>query len=429
MANSSKITLEAENQASAVINQVAEDINRLADTGERIEFLALAFGGLLAAIEGVKIVSEKLAAPIDAYLQWKDAVDGLTESEQKYVEVIQQSTGITDTLAGDLLKLAEAYGIAEEKQDDLVTAAIGLADTLDQNVNQVLLKLADFLQGNSKALDSIIPQLREMTSAEEKLAEIERLAADGLASKADKMDDLEGAQSRYSAALERMSRLIGESVAPALTVLLNIFSSLADAISNVLHDAMDLLHRDFVLFAEDLFSAGKLTEFFELSILAIEKAFVQLSGAFASVLDLAGVDVDAFLEEVELRLRDIDRRADNAIDRRIDKQNRKEDPGAPQRPPLANLFNISVPDVPDFDLDINKIAQRGSDATTLAAFESRLLTGSGTVTPADMTARNTERAAKAAEEANKNHQRIIEALKAIADEIRGKDPVELEVVG
>lgn len=428
MANESKISITAEDKASAVINQITEDLNRMADTGERIEFLAVAFGSVLAAIEAVQLVSAKLVAPINAYVEWQSAVDGLTDSQLAYIDALQKSVGISDVVAADLLGLAEAYGIVADKQDDVVTASVGLAETLGTNVNSVLLKLSDFLQGNDKALDSLIPQLRDMSTASEKLAEIERLATAGLEKKNEAMSDLEGAQLRYEHALDRMTRIIGEAAAPAVTALLNVMSALANAIGNVLHDAMDLLHRDFLIFTNDFLDAAKITEFFELTLLSLEKTFIQLNRAFATLLDLAGIDMTAFLEEVELRLRDIDRRADQAIDRRIaNQQNRGEDDTGP---PFGEILFPKIPKVPDFGLNNAAGAglssgDKGTDE--LNAFESRLLTR-GPVREQNerQMVVNLEKIAKAAAEIVTGQRTIVET---IVDVMR-PDPnkIEAEVV-
>lgn len=385
-------------------DSAAAAMNRLADTSHRIEILAMSIGAVVAAVASVKIVSRALSGPISAFIEWTDATKGLTESQLDYIQVIEGSVGVSDRVAADLLGLAGAYGIAAEQQQYVVTGAIGLAETLDQNVNSVLLKLSDLLNGNEKALDSIIPQLRNMETAEEKLAEVERLAAEGLGSKHDAMTDLEGAQHRFNASLEQMTRIIGEAVAPAVTGLLNLATALANAIGNVLHSAMGMLHRDFVTFANDLLDVNKMTEFFELSILAIEKSFIQLNQGLAALLDMAGLDMEAFLDEVDLRLADIDRRADEAIDRRIAAENAAAtDEG--KRTPLSIMFNPSIPDVPDFDLEgiFRKIASGDADSkdkqvsdrdTELVAMESRLLNSGSTVSSSQMTAKNTEAAAK-----------------------------------
>lgn len=436
MAKNIDINVRAQDQASKTLREVSDQVailadrlagtdslvassaaaanamNRLADTSHRIEILAVSVGALVAAVGTVKMIARTLAAPINAFVEWTDATKGLTEAQLEYIQTIERSVGVSDRVAADLLGLASAYGIAADQQDDVVTGAIGLAETLDQNVNGVILKLSDLLNGNEKALDSIIPQLRDMATAEEKIAEVERLAAEGLASKNEAMSELEGAQIRYNAALENMARIIGEAVAPAVTAFLNITTALADAIGNVLHSAMGMIHRDFAVFAADLFDVTKLTEFFELALLSIEKTFVQFIQAFAGLTaavagQFSNVEVpavEAFLQEVELRLADIDRRADAAIGRRLEAE-ANADKDSPQKSALSLLMNPGSPAVPEFELKgifdnlagaiskDDKDKKKAGD-TELVAMESRLLNSGATVSSAQMTAKNTEATAK-----------------------------------
>lgn len=436
MAKNIDINVRAQDQASKTLREVSDQVailadrlagtdslvassaaaanamNRLADTSNRIEILAVSVGALVAAVGTVKMIARTLAAPINAFVEWTDATKGLTEAQLEYIQTIERSVGVSDRVAADLLGLASAYGIAADQQDDVVTGAIGLAETLDQNVNGVILKLSDLLNGNEKALDSIIPQLRDMATAEEKIAEVERLAAEGLASKNEAMSELEGAQLRYNAAIENMARIISEAVAPAVTAFLNITTALADAIGNVLHSAMGMIHRDFAVFAADLFDVTKLTEFFELALLSIEKTFVQFIQAFAGLTaavagQFSKVEVpavEAFLQEVELRLADIDRRADAAIGRRLEAE-ANADKDSPQKSALSLLMNPGSPAVPEFELKgifdnlagaiskDDKDKKKAGD-TELVAMESRLLNSGATVSSAQMTAKNTEATAK-----------------------------------
>lgn len=450
MANNVDINLRARNQASQALRDVAadvevlaerlassgglsdatataaENIERLADTSQRLEVLTLSIGAVAAAVGAVKLATRTLAAPVNEYVEWTSATKGLTESQLEYIDVLERAVGTNDIVSAELLGLAASYGIVEDKQDDVVTGAVGLAESLDGNLSSILLKLSDFLQGNEKALDSVIPQLREMETAQERLTEIERLAIAGLEDKQAAMGDLEGAQLRYSDALEDMARIIGEVVAPAATVLLNIAAALANAIGNLLHAAMGRLHRDFKTFTADMLDGAALTEFFELGILSLEKTFVQLNQAFAELanhLGFAGPELNAFLTEVDLRLADIDRRADEAMQRRFEAE---RDAAEEVREPLRNLLNFESPGIPEFKLTVDDAIKDtlkqddkkdvAFDDTTLVAFESRLLNSSSTVSAADATARNTEKSASA----------LNDLVKLMRD--RGQlPPVELKV--
>lgn len=243
-----------------------EDLNRLADTGERIEFLALVTASATAAFLALKKAVESLAVPIAEYQEWQKATMDLTEQQLELIQVMEMATGVNDTQVAELFQLATAYGVAEDKIDDFVSAALGLSDAVGVSANTALQKLAEFMNGNSKALDTFLPQLRQAETELEKLAIIEEVAADSLETMRDALTDSEGAQLRFNQSLRELHRVIGEGVAPSVTVVFNSLAALAELLANNLLPMFSDWNKENDRLIKDLTRLSGITDFWVMGL-------------------------------------------------------------------------------------------------------------------------------------------------------------------
>lgn len=357
-------------------DKITSDIGDMADTAGRLEVLAVASLGVAAAFEIVKSAVAAFEMPVDEFIQWEAATQGLIDSQIAFAENLERVIGVQSGTAATVLGMATNYGIWQHQLDDVTATAFGLAETLNINVNTALHKTSEFLLGNEKALDTLIPGLRNLETAELRLTEVERLAAEGLAAKAERMQGVEGAQLRYEASLRRLYRIIGEGVSPAVTVLFNSLASIAELVENSVSPAFELLHRDFDTFMNDLASLSSNMEFFQIGLIDLEKQALITAQSVLSIFKNFGIgDLGANLNPL---VRDLEERQERLFGKIIAKSIREAQEGADRilRDPLEIERQKPVL-LPDLDIQVDNgdsDKKRSTLVPELRAAEGRLLT-------------------------------------------------------
>lgn len=124
------------------------------------------------------IDAQKLKISVDQVS--RDSINQTTDDIKKLVEQIELATNIKSSrlmgVAGDAVKM----GFDPRQIDQTIKAAAGLSAAMGISVEEGLSKVKLATQGTFDSFKNLIPGIESLTTAEEKLAAVSKLAADGL---------------------------------------------------------------------------------------------------------------------------------------------------------------------------------------------------------------------------------------------------------
>lgn len=202
--------------------------------------------GALAALGGL----DKINA---AYDQQADAVKGLeaalkiqgaavdkeSTKLQSFAGDMQKLTGVGDEVTLGLMKQAGMLGVNSEQLDDVSKAAIGLSEATGKSLDESLKLVTNSLHGEFGAFGEIIPQIKNMTSQEERLAAVLKLSKDGLDAKAETSNTVSGMSERAAGAIGDLMESVGALIAPVRILVSQGLKVLAESLQTVLAPAVE----------------------------------------------------------------------------------------------------------------------------------------------------------------------------------------------
>lgn len=167
------------------------------------------------------------------------AVDAESARLQKYAESVQSMTGMNDSAVMTLMKEASLLGVTSDKLDDMTTAALGLAEATGQSASGAMTTLRMATEGNFEAFNRTIPQIKTMTTNEEKLAAVLELAARGFEAKATWSDQVAESGGHAGIAIDKLMESVGSIIAPFRVLISTGIETAANALSGLLAPAAE----------------------------------------------------------------------------------------------------------------------------------------------------------------------------------------------
>lgn len=263
MANDVNIVIGAQDQASKILADVGKSTEKLAaqmskaseqtsKTQKTFDFALKGFIAFkvaaMAATGAVKAVTASIAgmqASVEAFNTQEEAARGMTQAQIDFAASLQVATNVGDEATLGLLRQAEAMGATKDTSNELVTAAVGLAEAFGINQTEALKKVMQATNGNANALQELIPAIRTATTEEEKLALITQAAATGLEKLQADADTTKGAMERSAGAFGDLSEKIGALFAPIYKVTHTGLAIFAETLQTALGPAIDLVNNGF----------------------------------------------------------------------------------------------------------------------------------------------------------------------------------------
>ena len=130
-------------------------------------------------------------------------------------------------------------GVAADKLDDMTTAAYGLAEATGKDVSSSMTMMRQATEGNFEAFNKAIPQLKHMTTNEEKFAAVLALSARGMEAKATWASQVEQSGARASTAIDKLMESVGAILAPFRVLISTGIETAANALSHLLGPAVE----------------------------------------------------------------------------------------------------------------------------------------------------------------------------------------------
>lgn len=198
------------------------------------------------------------------------------ESFKKLASQIQSATKIGDEQVAAMQALAINMGVSSDKIGEVVKNAVGLSTALGMDLTTATKAASAAIQGKTELLTRYIPTLSSCKTAEEKYAQVQKLASSGFAQAKAEAETLGGALAQLSNAWSDVSETIGEAAAPVVKMAASILKSLAETINENKTAAIFLTRAVMALIAAC--ALGKLAAFLK-TMVALKAAFVANTAA------------------------------------------------------------------------------------------------------------------------------------------------------
>ena len=166
-------------------------------------------------------------------------VDAEMERLEKYADAMQRATGENDSAVLAVMKEAAMLGVAADKLDDMTTAAYGVAEATGKDVSSAMTMMRQATEGNFEAFNKAIPQLRNMTTDEEKFAAVLELSARGMEAKATWASQVEESGAGASTAIDKLMESVGAILAPFRVLISTGIETAANALNDFLSPAVE----------------------------------------------------------------------------------------------------------------------------------------------------------------------------------------------
>lgn len=196
--------------------------------------------GVFVAFKGLQAVTSIVGESNEAFLTQSKAARGATDAQLDYAAAMQGSLGIGDEVSLGIMRQARALGIQEDQLAEATKAAIGLSTATGVGTSEALKKVNRAMQGQTEAFAEVLPGIKDMASEQEKLAAINDLIARGLGEQANKMQGLEGIQTRATNSWGDMLEVIGEILAPMRAVVSQGVAVFAESMQSALVPAVEM---------------------------------------------------------------------------------------------------------------------------------------------------------------------------------------------
>lgn len=221
-------------------NHLQRDLGGLskATAGLRTAFAPLL--GIFAAFKGLQAVSSAISQSNEAFLTQSRAARGATDAQKSFASEMQGALGIGDEVTLGIMRQARALGIQESQLEEAAKAAVGLSNATGEGHAEALKKVNRAMQGQTDAFAEAIPGLKDMKTETEKLAAINDLISRGLEEQSNKMQGLEGIQTRATNSWGDMLEVIGEILAPIRAIVSQGIAVFAESMQSALVPAVEL---------------------------------------------------------------------------------------------------------------------------------------------------------------------------------------------
>lgn len=270
MAKDIEIVLGAKDQATAILQKlsaetasVGRSVKAMADKSSRAtSTMGKAFAGLQAAagpliavfaafkaVQGTFGFFSSAAAAADTQAEAErglakaielagDAVGPTIEQHKAWASQLQSVANVGDEVTLGLMRQASMLGVSNENLQNVTSAAIGLSEATGMSLDEALKKVNETINGNDEALAEHIPALRNMASAEERLAAVSKLAGDGLAQKADRAKTAMGAAERLANSWGDFKEVIGSALEPVRLLVSSGLATLVEVVQTAVIPAI-----------------------------------------------------------------------------------------------------------------------------------------------------------------------------------------------
>jgi hypothetical protein len=294
----SKTAGSVDDSASTVNLSFASLAGITAGVGIAISATKALTGAFTAAVNAVAGMGEA----VEAYAQRSREVGLATEAEIAFAEQVQDTTNasVASTLAA--LRHAQAIGMTADAAQDATVIAQGLAKATGTDQVTAISALRDAMLGNADALSNLIPGIELANTHQERMALVSAHAERGLAMLTAEAGDSIGIMERLQSAQEKLSRQIGQVLAPAFDFVRSAMGSFISAVSDTVQPAIDQVAGSFESLAPVFQMAGEIMRtvgaVIGVVISSIVRIAFDMAQGFATAFGVAGDVANSLVDVV-----------------------------------------------------------------------------------------------------------------------------------
>lgn len=165
----------------------------------------------------------RLTAALKA--QGKEVVSN-TKAMKKLASQLQDTAGIADGTAQDMISLALNMGVGTDEMDKTIKSAIGLSKAFGIDTTQALKLTQQAAQGNTQRMHRMIPALENANTEGERMAIINKAIASGWQATTNEVNTAGGQFNQLRLKLEQVFDVMGELIAKALLPMVKFVSDI-----------------------------------------------------------------------------------------------------------------------------------------------------------------------------------------------------------
>lgn len=255
---------------------------------------ALAIGGIAITAVAASNKAEKELSKVGNTLKLIEAqrlkisvdlvgdgnIDPVLAKVKQVADQIELATNIKSSKIVNLAGSATQMGFDPGKMDQTMKGAAGLSAAFGTSLDDGLSKVRQAAEGNFAAFETLIPGIQLLSTEEEKLAAVAKLASDGLIIQAQAVSDSEGMFSRLYNGVGNLFERMG-SGAP-------IIETVSGVLSDILFPVIDFVD-------QKMFDLGNTTTW-------LKDMFVAGFSAIAAVADVTWNNFGLILERAKISL-------------------------------------------------------------------------------------------------------------------------------
>jgi hypothetical protein len=259
MADKIDIVVGASDKASSILRSVADQTQLLSDSlkttdtnAKNLEIsmtgVTVAAGILAGAYAGLKAgaaLTEFLGTSSAEFVAVEKAARSFDDTLKDLAKTIESGTNIDEKSILGLMKQARGRGFGADQLDDAAKAAIGLAEVMETSMTDGLEKVRQATEGNFAAFESLIPNINQMATAEEKLAAVSALATAGLEKKKDAANSSVAVFDRMNVEMNNLYETVGAMVEPFRQLAYEGIAITAELMSQALTPAIEDFEQKF----------------------------------------------------------------------------------------------------------------------------------------------------------------------------------------
>jgi hypothetical protein len=175
-------------------------------------------GGAIATVTEAAIADEQSQSKLRAtLLSTGNEVDNNAARINQLADSMRDNANVDDDATRALASYGINLGVSTDKIGDMVTAAMGLAEVTGGDASSAMENLVKANAGNFMALQKQLPLMKQMETAEEKLAYVQKLSKQGMDQRKASLNTLGGSTEQLKLASGELAETIGGMLAPALT--------------------------------------------------------------------------------------------------------------------------------------------------------------------------------------------------------------------
>lgn len=313
-----EVTLGAKNEASKVLREFQSEIG---STAQAVEFSFRGLAQLAGTTAAVAAIVESGRSLFDfakqsmlafdetnkTAIRLKETLDiipgsvaGTSEEIRKLADSLERVTNVSASKIIDAATGALRRGADPKQLDEVTEAAVGLSRVFDRDLQSSMRLVEEATKGNFDAFTGLIPGIKSLSTEEEKLAAVSRLAQTGLENKAKSAREAVESTDALRVAMSQLYRTVGELLAPIRDVVYKGLILISDFIIGQINPDLETFEETIKRITE---AVNGIAEYMATGFIgaftAAETVVLNFSDSIGVAVDYVSLRITTMIEDVK----------------------------------------------------------------------------------------------------------------------------------